>query len=138
MTVKGLLIWFTCILALSFYSRWHVFVARADRCSLDGNRIVPVHQVDLMVDGQVKERFCCVKCAREWPNVPVDATWRVRDEISGEPLDATIACFVQSSAVTVTSRQDRVHAFKNWTDAMSHISEYGGARIPCPFQGNRP
>jgi hypothetical protein len=138
MSRKGLLIWFSCIFVLSLYSRWCVFVARADRCSLDGNRIVPVHQVDLMVDGRVKERFCCVRCAREWPNVPWGATWQVRDEMTGDLLDVTIACFVESSVVTVPSRRDRIHAFKNWTDAVSHVSLYGGSRIPCPFPAKAP
>jgi hypothetical protein len=44
-------------------------------------------------------------------------------------LDATIACFVQSGVVTVPARNDRVHVFEHWSDAMEHVAEHGGARI---------
>ncbi len=133
MSSKRLVIWFAVVLALALYSRWHASRTRSDRCGLDGNRIEPVYAVDLMLDGRVTGRFCCVRCASEWPDVPADAYWQVRDEITGRPLDATTACFVESSVVTVASRQDRTHVFASWADALGHMTRYDGIRVPNPL-----
>ena len=133
MTRRRLLVWFAVVLALSAVSRWRVLRANVDRCSLDGNRIVPVHRVDLMLDGRVLESFCCVTCALEWPRVPEGAAWQVHDEVTGEPLDARRARFVVSRVVTVPSRQDRIHAFRDGNDALDHIAQYDGAKLPNPF-----
>lgn len=130
---RALLGWFALLLGLSLFSRWEWRHERSGRCSLDGNRIAPVHQVDLMADGRVLESFCCVSCAEEWPDVPPESYWRVRDEVTGEPLDASAACFVESSVVTVPARRDHVHAFGSWPEAMSHIAEYGGERLANPL-----
>ena len=86
-----------------------------------------------MVDGRVKESFCCVKCAQEWPQAVEGGYWRVRDEVTGQILDAATACYVESSVVTVPSRQDKIHIFKGWAHAMDHAVEYGGTRIGNPL-----
>ncbi|TDJ73990.1 MAG: hypothetical protein E2O39_05145 [Planctomycetota bacterium] len=140
MTYKLLILWFGTVFALSMLSRWDVFERRAQRCSLDGNRIAPVHRVDLMAEREVLASFCCVRCASEWPDVRDGSYWRVRDELTGEVLDANEACFVESGVVTVPSRQDHVHVFASWADALSHVAEFGGERIDQPlasrtFQG---
>ena len=84
-------------------------------------------------------RFCCISCAKEWPDVPAGSWWRVRDEITGEALDADVASFVESSVVTVASRRCRTHAFKNWSDAMNHAATYGGERVADPLvRGRKP
>lgn len=136
MTTKRVVAWFAALVALSFLSRWYAYEARADRCALDGNRIVPVYGVDLMAGSEVRASFCSIGCATEWPevrNASDPPIWRVRDEISGEPLDATKACFVRSSVVTIPARQERTHAFRDWSDALEHLHEYGGERIVNPF-----
>lgn len=133
-THKGLLVWFGLVLLFSLFSRWHVYHRSATRCSLDGNRIVPVYRVDLMLAGDTLESFCCVRCAREWPDVPAGINWRVYDEITKAALDAAKACFVESEVVTVPSRQDRTHVFANWADAMTHADAYDGDRVPNPFE----
>ncbi|NOT02292.1 MAG: hypothetical protein HOP29_16925 [Phycisphaerales bacterium] len=126
-------IWLGAVLVISLISRWRVYQSRADRCNLDGNRIEPVRRVDLVRDGETVQSFCCIRCAGDWPDVPADAYWRVHDEITGEPLDASNACFVESRVVTVPSRRDRIHVFKNWADALGHCTQYEGHRIPNPF-----
>jgi len=133
MPFRRLAVWFGLVLALALYSRWYMDRTRTDRCSLDGNRIEPIYAVHLMLDGKVLARFCCIPCAREWPDVPSGAYWRVTDEITGEPLDATTASFVESSVVTVPSRQARIHVFAHWADAMEHDTRYSGVRIPNPL-----
>lgn len=133
MPARRLAVWFGLVLALAVYNRWYMAQARSDRCSLDGNRIEPIYAVELMRDGRVLERFCCTKCAAEWPDVPDDAYWRVRDEVTGEAIDATAASFVESSVVTVPSRQARIHAFGSWSDALEHATRYDGRRVPNPL-----
>lgn len=124
--------WFAALLALSYVSAREAR-ARTGRCALDGQRIEPIYGVELIDDDRVLERFCCVVCAEQWPRVPEGAWWRVRDEITGAPIDAALASFVESSVVTVPSRHCRTHAFASWTDAMSHAATYGGERIANPL-----
>ena len=133
MTRGKLLAWFGIVLALSVYSRWHTRHAGRDRCGLDGSRITPVYRVDLMEDGDPVASFCSIKCAVEWPDVSSVAYWRVRDEMTGQPLDARKAAFVESSVVTVQSRQNRTHVFKQRTDAMAHAAEYDGHQVVNPL-----
>lgn len=130
--------WFVFVGVLAIGSRAYMKHARADRCSLDGNRITPIYQVDLVVDGNVVESFCCVKCAEEWPDVPDGALWHVRDEVTGQTIDTTKARFVESDVVTTASRQCRTHAFKNWADAMSHLENHNGSWVPSPFGRKNP
>jgi hypothetical protein len=138
MTYKLLILWFGTVFALSMFSRWDVFERRAQRCSLDGNRIAPVHRVDLMAEREVLASFCCVRCASDWPDVEDGSYWRVRDELTGEVMDADEACFVESGVVTVPSRQDYVHVFASWADALAHVTEFGGERIAQPLVAHIP
>jgi hypothetical protein len=128
-----LALWFAALLVLSLLSRWRLEARRSERCSLDGGRIVPIYQVDLVLADQVLERFCCLRCAGDWPEVPAGAYWRVRDEVTGRELDASVASFVDSPLVTVAARQCRLHAFERWADASSHVAAYGGERVPNPL-----
>lgn len=127
-------IWLSAVLVISLISRWRVYQSRADRCNLDGNRIEPIRRVDLLRDGKTLQSFCCITCAADWPDVPPGAYWRVHDEITGEALDSASACFVESAVVTVPSRQDRIHVFKNWADALGHCKQYDGRRISNPLE----
>ena len=133
MTTRGLVIWFSLVLAVAAFGRWDMERARIGRCRLDGTRITPVFQVDLMQSGQVLASFCSLRCASEWPDVPAGGYWRVRDEVTGEAIDAAAAIFVESAVVTVPSRQDRTHAFGSWIDAMNHASGYDGITVACPL-----
>jgi hypothetical protein len=132
---KALAAWFLFVLFLAVLGRWQVARARADRCNLDGSRITPIYRVDLMAGEKVERSFCCLRCARDWPQGAGGGYWRVRDEVTGQLLDAATACFVESSVVTVPSRQCRIHVFKDWAAAMAHAAEYGGKRVPNPLAG---
>ncbi len=137
MSRRALLAWFALVLALGVFSRWYVQERRPTRCSLDGGRIEPIYRVDLVVDGSVRESFCGVRCATEWPRVPAGAAWHVRDEVSGRTIDAGKASFVESSVVTVAARQDRTHVFEHWPEASEHAAEYGGNLLANPFARKR-
>ena len=130
---KALAVWFLFVTLLAVFGRWQVARARTDRCSLDGSRITPIYRVDLMAGEKIERSFCCLRCAQDWPQGAGHGYWRVRDEVTGQLLDAATACFVESSVVTVPSRQCRTHVFKDWAAAMAHAAEYGGGRIRNPL-----
>lgn len=130
---KGLLGGFVAILVLSFASRMHVLEGSAGRCRLDGAQIEPLRIVELMDHGAVLASFCSYGCARAWPDVPAGASWRVRDEVSGAPVDAEVVLFVQSRVPSVAARGERTHAFREATEAMNHCEQFGGVRIANPL-----
>jgi len=135
MSARNLFAWFASVLLISLASRWQALEADAVRCALDGERIVPVYRVDLVEAEGESVSFCSIRCATAWPDVPAEASWQVRDEVTGRVIDARKACFVESSVVTVPSHRERRHTFENWADAHLHLTQYGGSRIPNPFAG---
>jgi hypothetical protein len=130
---KGLLGGFVAILFLSIASRVHVLEGAGGRCRLDGAAIEPLRIVELMDHGAVLAAFCSFGCAREWPTVPASAYWRLRDEVGGALLDAEQALFVQSRVPSVAARGERIHVFRDATEAMRHCEQFGGVRIANPL-----
>lgn len=133
---RFLLSWSVLIAALATHGRW-CSPPREQRCSMDGNRMEPLYQVELASDGRVHARFCSLSCARDWPAVPPGSWWQVRDEVTGEALDAARAHFVASRIVTVPARAERVHAFAHWADAQAHAERHGGHAVPNPLASTR-
>lgn len=133
MISRARFLWFGAIVAFSLYSRHSIDAGRQGRCSVDGNRIAPIHRVDLVRDGVALASFCCVRCASDWPDVPEGAHWRVRDEVTGALLSADEAIFVTSTVVTVPSRMDRTHVFARGQDAMAHCNQFGGVTVDDPL-----
>jgi len=133
MSNARLVLWFTAVLVISLVSRWRIFDADAERCALDGQRIVPIYRVDLMDGNERRARFCSIGCASDWPATSQESVWHVRDEVTGKTLDATKACFVLSDIVTIPARQERRHIFSSWADAHAHLAEFNGERISNPF-----
>lgn len=131
---KATVAWFGLMAGLACIGRWQAYDARAGRCALDGSRIVPVHQVDLVTERGIARSFCSIRCAADWPDVPPGARMQVRDEVTGEVLDAGLAFFVESGVVAVAARNDRTHAFRRMADAMEHVTRYGGSPVPNPFE----
>jgi hypothetical protein len=130
---RRLFFWFAALTAGSIASRQHVRGAAAGCCSFDGAPIAAVHRVDLMEGETVRASFCSFACARSFRERPADAWWQVRDEISGEPLDARRAFFVQSRVVSVPAAHERIHVFRDVTEALNHCAQFGGARIANPL-----
>ena len=129
---KGLLGGFVAILFLSHASQC-TFWGRRGPCRLDGAAIQPLRIVELMDHGAVLAAFCSFGCARAWPSVPASAYWRLRDEVGGAPLDAEQALFVQSRVPSVAARGERIHVFRDATEAMRHCEQFGGVRIANPL-----
>ena len=135
---KKLLGGFVAILVLSIASRAHVLEGAAGRCRLDGAPIAPLRIVELMDGGAVVASFCSYGCAHAWPDVPAGSHWQVRDEVSGAPVDAELALFVQSRVPSVPARGERIHAFSVATEAMNHCAQFGGVRIANPLARRPP
>jgi hypothetical protein len=133
MSSKAAHVWFGALLTVAAVSRERVRGGRADRCSFDGAAIESIHRVDLMEDDTPRASFCSVACALEWPAAPRRSWWRLRDEVTGLPIDAKRATFVESRVVSVPARHERIHVFQDPTLAMNHCVQFGGARIADPF-----
>lgn len=137
MSHRSILLWFAALTIFAVVSRAQVRGGGPDRCSFDGAVIEPIHRVDLMEETTPSASFCSIACALDWPARPPPAPhrnwWRVRDEVTGLPVDASRATFVASRVVTVPARSERIHVFADPTAAMSHCVQFGGARIADPF-----
>lgn len=134
MTSKHLALWFALVTALGVHGRLQIRTEHALRCAIDGVRIEPIYQVDLVRAGSVLRSFCSIACARAWPEVLPDAYWKLRDEVTGTPTDAARAHFVASRVETVPSRHESVHVFAHWMDAQAHVERHGGIAVPNPFE----
>ena len=104
---------------------------------MDGQALSPALRVDLTMADGTSHAFCTIACARSWlanqPHAtPKQAT--VRDAITGEPIDAYTAFFVQSKLVTNRANANNIHAFRFRTDAAEHIRQFGGQLIADPFE----
>jgi hypothetical protein len=118
-------------LASAWYRRQHAIAF----CQFDNNRIEPVYEVDLIANDDARWRFCSVYCASQW--------WQrsrrdvreiiVRDEVTGKPLDASLATFVESDVVTYLTHGDRVHVFADPEQAQRHAKQYRGRVVPSLF-----
>lgn len=126
-------VWFAGVAAFALASRAEVTARRGGRCSLDGVTLGPRAAVELVHGERTLARFCCVTCATEWPEVPRDGWWRVFDEVTGEPLDAERALFVESGVPVSRARRDHVHAFAALRDALAHAEAFGGQLIARPL-----
>ena len=58
----------------------------------------------------------------------------VRDEVTGEKIDASIAYYVDSEIITNNVNNNRVHAFLKLEDAERHAKSYKGRIVKNPFE----
>jgi hypothetical protein len=134
MTSKHLALWFALVTALGLHGRLQIRAEHSLRCAMDGARIEPIYQVDLVRAGSVVRSFCSMACARAWPEVLPGAYWQLRDEVTGSLIDAERAHFVASRVETVPSRHESVHVFTHWEDAQAHVERHGGIAVANPFE----
>jgi hypothetical protein len=97
-------------------------------CELDGLKIEPRYRVRVVEPAGGSHLFCCVRCAGRWlaRQEGKAAAVYVTDESHGEEVDATAAWFVRSTVVTNPITGNRVHAFREQSDAEAHIREFRG------------
>ena len=108
-----------------------------ERCEMDGQALPPALRVDLQTADGAAHAFCSIECARRWlaeNSSPALKEATVRDALTGEPLDAFVAFFVESPIVTNRANGNDTHAFRFRTDAMEHLRRFGGQLIADPFQ----
>jgi len=105
-------------------------------CEMDGQPIDPHYEVDLKLADGSWHSFCSILCARRWldkKKIDYPEEARVRDALTGVPLDAYVAFFVESPIVTNPANGNNIHAFRYRTDAADHIRRFGGHMIDSPF-----
>lgn len=91
-------------------------------CALDGIPLDPLFEVQMVDAHDVQRRFCCLQCARWWIERASETPKQVlvTDETSGRLFDAGSANYVRSGVITNASTGNRVHVFKNKSDAEKH------------------
>lgn len=99
------------------------------RCALDGQTIDALYAVKVIADSDGEYQFCCIICAELWMD-RAGATPRkiiLVDESSGEPMDSSVAYYVDGSSVLSNAPTgDRRHVFRKLEDAQSHAAIYRG------------
>lgn len=107
----------------------------SEQCVVDGTGIVPISRVEIIHSAGRKEIFCSLCCAKTWidnhEQIAFDlknnkATLTVVDEISGTPMDSTLAYWIESDQFSRHENRCRVHVFKEKKDASRHIKKYNG------------
>ncbi len=121
------------VAALAVVSQW-VRSKPADACALDGSKIDAVYRVEIIDEQDGARAFCCVECARLWlarqPMPPRRIL--VTDESGGDVIDAATAYYVRSRVVTRPTTGNRIHVFRNRTDAERHAEQFGGVVLSEP------
>ncbi len=109
---------------------------RVVKCDLDGVTIKPIYQVDVILKKEVAKKFDSIYCAYMWlsENKEPISHIMVRDEVTGEKIDASIAYYVESEIITNNVNNNKVHAFLKSEDAEKHAKAYNGRLIKNPFE----
>ena len=109
-----------------------------EQCLVDGNDIIPVTRVEIEVPGGGKKIFCSVCCARTWldrnPEVvsklhDSSAGLIVVDEVSGIPIDGSLAYWIASDQYSRLENKCRIHVFKEKADASRHLRNFHGREM---------
>jgi hypothetical protein len=110
-------------------------------CALDGARLESVFRVRVLDQDGRSHEFCCVRCAELWlQRQPRPRAIYVTDEESGQEIDAASAYYVRSLVVSTAPTGDRIHVFRNRSDAERHAHAFGGMLLDPserPFGGSR-
>lgn len=112
---------------------------KGDKCDFDGNRINPIHQVNVTTGDGKEHNFCSICCASYWLDQNPDVLGTIKeskggsisvvDEITGETIDATLGYWVRSSKISVHENNCDLHVFKDPGDAARHIHDYRGREV---------
>ncbi|MGD9031437.1 MAG: hypothetical protein PVH02_02170 [Desulfobacteraceae bacterium] len=126
------------IIAASISTLVVVFQHRSSsqKCSLDGIRIDPLYEVNIIQEGETSYRFSCVLSAQLWlkgNSEPISAIW-VTDETTGEKIRAELAYYVESNVITTPHIGNRVHAFSHEKAAELHAKQYKGKLVKNPLK----
>ncbi len=109
-----------------------------EHCLLDGTGIIPISRVEIREPGSTPQVFCSLCCARLWLEQHPELERSVRmekaailvvDEVSGLPLDAGQAYWIESDRYSRRENNCRVHVFKEKKDASRHLRRYHGVEV---------
>jgi hypothetical protein len=105
------------------------------RCAYDGSPITPIYEVDIVLKDTSINTFCSIYCANQWfkENVQLVDHVLVTDEIRGYKIDSYMAYFVESEFITNKTNDNRIHAFQQRQDALTHAEKFHGTMIDDPF-----
>ena len=108
------------------------------QCIVDGTDIVPITRVEISKQDGSKKVFCSVCCARVWLDANPEAAHElaigqsdltVVDEVSGLPIDGSLAYWIKSSQFSRRENKCQIHVFKEKQDASRHLHNYQGQEI---------
>ena len=125
--------------SLALFSHW-TNQRHRESCAYDGIRIRPVFAVDVTWEDQRQEHFCSIRCAHTYleqeakNHRPRLHSIMVRDEVTGDAIDARRAIFVKSRIISVPTASNDIHAFGDTLHAISHAEKYQGKPLENPFQ----
>jgi hypothetical protein len=121
--------------AVSFWQNNHL-----KRCSLDGSQIASFYEVTITYNDETEKHFSCILSAQLWldENRGSIESIMVTDEVAGEKIGSKKAFFVASNVVTNSFTGNKIHVFKDKTEAMFHAKKNNGTLITCPFQIKEP
>jgi hypothetical protein len=135
LVVAGVLV----VVGLPVVGKWARTTA-AKTCAEDGAGIDPLYRARVVdLSGRDRE-FCCIRCAALWlshEKLKPRSVW-VTDETTGQEIPAASASYVRSMVVTVAHTGNRIHSFREPTDALRHAGAAGGRVLSGrerPFAG---
>lgn len=109
-----------------------------EKCIVDGTAIIPITRVEIDEQEGGKRIFCSVCCARTWldknPSVVLALASNrdkltVVDEVSGLPIDGSLAYWIKSSRFSRRENKCMVHVFKERQDASKHLRNFQGREM---------
>jgi len=108
------------------------------QCIVDGTDIVPITRVEISEQDGTSKLFCSVCCARVWLDAHSDvagelaagqAGLTVVDEVSGLPVDGSLAYWIRSSQFSRRENKCQLHVFKEKRDASRHLRNHQGQEM---------
>ena len=108
------------------------------QCIVDGTDIIPITRVEISEQDGTKNLFCSVCCARVWldrnPEVARaldagQAGLTVVDEVSGLPVDGSLAYWIRSDQFSRRENKCQLHVFKEKQDAARHLRNFAGQEM---------
>lgn len=109
--------------------------SKSPRCSFDGSPVASIYEVDIVLKDKSTQTFCSIYCATQWfkSNTKMIDHVIVTDEIRGNKIDSYMAYFVESELITDETNDNRIHAFQQRQDAITHAEKFHGTMVDDPF-----
>ncbi|OOP58041.1 MAG: hypothetical protein AYP45_00045 [Candidatus Brocadia carolinensis] len=132
---KKFLIALIIIIVVAFIGVAYQKFVRSPPCAFDGSAVTPIYEVEIVLKDRSVKKFCSIYCAVQWfkNNHHLIDHVIVTDEIRGNKIDSYMAYFVESGLVTDETNDNRIHAFQQRQDALTHAEKFHGVMADDPF-----